>query len=723
MSNEVLNEDYEIFFFADANLESYYEENPIFIYREDNFIQFELLNSFLVSSASENEARNGMIQCGNELSYFLKLSKDITEIPNNLDNHQFKYMLILLKFLKAVENKNFFEFYQALICQYFFHQNDGARRNEYFDFEKIFNSNFLTRIDFSIKKNIFSTFLNSYMINYEFHNGNLILFENSRKFYDVALFDENIPFKNLLITDFRVFCILENILKDTNTRKIFKLLLNETNIKSLIINSYKGCEIFDRNLHFFILSIHTFKSIVMANFIKFSLFFISKLKAVFELNIEYLSLKNIVVSKSILGLFLKKGGLKGLVLYNVNIMEHYGFTDVYSASNETLHFIDFKNVFIGVNRWNNFFSSANVSKIILLFRSIIAEEYFLQEFKNLNRKMNVVYFKAQFCFRKISKSFIKCLNNFEHLKTLKLKGNLTVEKDKLYLCQVIENMKKLKYLEICQLSYEFESFSLLLKFSKIKALHLENIFFDNDTLLVSLFENNRFLIKLVLKKITISQLCLEEIFKLENLKILKLQFCTIKPNINCANINFNSKNINYLNLDGTSLEEIKNFNIFSQLDSLEYIYLWKCNYLLVNLSMFSFLCNLKLKIISYEYNDLYFNDLNRIKKIEVLEELILCGCKFNDCSFCNLGNDCGFFNSLVNLNLSFVRIKIEDLIYLKNFKNLTKISIELDDLNLNIAKFIFVSLPIIQIVTNFVTEDINYNEICRYLNEKNIEIF
>ncbi|TBT98963.1 hypothetical protein CWI36_2154p0010 [Hamiltosporidium magnivora] len=139
--------------------------------------------------------------------------------------------------------------------------------------------------------------------------------------------------------------------------------------------------------------------------------------------------------------------------------------------------------------------------------------------------------------------------------------------------------------------------------------------------------------------------------------------------------------------------------------------------------MFSFLCNLKLKIISYEYNDLYFNDLNRIKKIEVLEELILCGCKFKDCSFCNLGNDCGFFNSLVNLNLSFVRIKIEDLIYLKNFKNLTKISIELDDLNLHMAKFIFVSLPIIQIVTNFVTEDINYNEICRYLNEKNIEIF
>ncbi|TBU07485.1 hypothetical protein CWI38_2393p0010 [Hamiltosporidium tvaerminnensis] len=75
--------------------------------------------------------------------------------------------------------------------------------------------------------------------------------------------------------------------------------------------------------------------------------------------------------------------------------------------------------------------------------------------------------------------------------------------------------------------------------------------------------------------------------------------------------------------------------------------------------------------------NLILNDLNIIKNFEVLEDLNLTGCKFSNFGFFRLGSDCAFLNSLKILNLSDVEINIIDLSYLRNFKNLIKLSLKI----------------------------------------------
>ncbi|TBU12846.1 hypothetical protein CWI38_0606p0020 [Hamiltosporidium tvaerminnensis] len=89
-----------------TNLEPNCNQRHVFTYKKGNFINFDLLNQILQSNTNENSQQCGIIESDFELSYFLKLSKDILEISDNLNNFKFKCMLTVLKCLKAVKHKN-----------------------------------------------------------------------------------------------------------------------------------------------------------------------------------------------------------------------------------------------------------------------------------------------------------------------------------------------------------------------------------------------------------------------------------------------------------------------------------------------------------------------------------------------------------------------------------------------------------------------------------------
>ncbi|TBU20168.1 hypothetical protein CWI38_0119p0010, partial [Hamiltosporidium tvaerminnensis] len=123
-------------------------QRHVFTYKKGNFINFDLLNQILQSNTNENSQQCGIIESDFELSYFLKLSKDILEISDNLNNFKFKCMLTVLKCLKAVKHKNNVKLLQAFICTDLVFKDLSNSKNNYH------SSEFLLELNSSIGKNI-----------------------------------------------------------------------------------------------------------------------------------------------------------------------------------------------------------------------------------------------------------------------------------------------------------------------------------------------------------------------------------------------------------------------------------------------------------------------------------------------------------------------------------------------------------------------------------------
>ncbi|TBT97711.1 hypothetical protein CWI36_2750p0010, partial [Hamiltosporidium magnivora] len=238
MFDEVMNEEYELLLSLSVDNENIYDDKPIFAYGKENNIQFDVFNNILKENTSKTNFKCGKIQCSYELSYFLRLSRDITELPNYFNNYQLKCMLTTLKYLKAIENKKIIKFFIALVFNHCNCDNINESKKNNVDFDYITWSDFITEIDRNMKTNLLSGFMSYFMIEFVFNDGNLILLENTKDYYDVLLFDKNIPFKHLLINKFKTFFALENILKNPRSLNIFRVLLDELNLKSLIINNY-----------------------------------------------------------------------------------------------------------------------------------------------------------------------------------------------------------------------------------------------------------------------------------------------------------------------------------------------------------------------------------------------------------------------------------------------------------------------------------------------------
>ncbi|KAK1347170.1 hypothetical protein LUQ84_003358 [Hamiltosporidium tvaerminnensis] len=113
----VCNEDYELKLLPDFNVDLDVDKHPFFIYGTENFITFEVFDHILSLNTSDKEYKKGIIECRYDLSYFLRLTKDISEASNELNGYQFKCMLMTLKNLKVVENKNIIKFLQIITLE------------------------------------------------------------------------------------------------------------------------------------------------------------------------------------------------------------------------------------------------------------------------------------------------------------------------------------------------------------------------------------------------------------------------------------------------------------------------------------------------------------------------------------------------------------------------------------------------------------------------------
>ncbi|TBU08692.1 hypothetical protein CWI36_0107p0020 [Hamiltosporidium magnivora] len=177
------------------------KNTKIFAYEKDHFINFESLNNILNLSISDRP--NGKIECNFDLLYFLKSTKDITEIPDEVNHIDIKTILIGFKYLKAINNKNMSKFIQALIFKIFLTPNKSFLKKNCTYIQGLMDLNFWSKMDFYITKSFISGLLNIWMINNIFRDGNLILIKNTRRYYDFVYFDKHIPYKNISIDSSR----------------------------------------------------------------------------------------------------------------------------------------------------------------------------------------------------------------------------------------------------------------------------------------------------------------------------------------------------------------------------------------------------------------------------------------------------------------------------------------------------------------------------------------
>ncbi|TBU07133.1 hypothetical protein CWI36_0321p0020 [Hamiltosporidium magnivora] len=310
----------------------------------------------------------GIIESDFELSYFLKLSKDILEISDNLNNFKFKCMLTVLKCLKAVKHKNNVKLLQAFIYTDLVFKDLSNSKNNY--------------IDYYIKKDFISAFLNIFMIQFEFHNENLIL-------------------------------------------SFFKFLL--------------------------------------------------ELNSSIDKNIEFLSLKNLLVPKDTLALLLKKKEeLDGLVLHDVKTVENLSFIDECLNLNGKIDYVDFENVDISENRWKLFFDEFKVSKLILKLG--YGSRNFIDEFIKLKSNIYISYLSLNLNYYSMTEEFCRSLMLFEELETQKLYDYKVKEYTESFFIYTIERMKYLEDLIIPRSSYEVtDDFKFYLQNWEIRTFHLENI--------------------------------------------------------------------------------------------------------------------------------------------------------------------------------------------------------------------------------------------------------
>ncbi|TBU03707.1 hypothetical protein CWI37_0247p0040 [Hamiltosporidium tvaerminnensis] len=721
-----LCDDYELNFYYNIDTIQFNQENCFFRYKKDNFVGFEKLNNILLTNTFQNRPTKGIIECNFDLSYILKLTNDITEIPFNLNCFQFKCILTTLKYLNVVNNKNMVKLLEAVLFNNFINQSNNDLKGKNGNFEEIFSSNFFVNMELTLKKNFLLAFLNVFTIKYIFNGENLILLSKNTEDYNSALFDENIPYKSLMLNNLNIFYIFENILKDSYVLNIFTILLNQINMNSLILDNNLNLKILDLDFKFHIFLAKTFKSITISNFRNSSsILFFSKLSVIFRNDIEYLCLANLQVSSRALVLFLNQKNLKGLsLLHGVFELEHIKFIKENTDPNETLEFIKFQCVILENTWWNYILRKTNIRKIIIFFFTFLEQKDFMAKFIELDTPKFLLHLEINFCYSEIPEDFYHALIYFRSLQTLKLRSYKNDKNTEAFLAKAIENLKDLECFKIVQENiFNFLYYPIFYGHS-LKYLHLESLFSDPEIPLLCFGNSYKSLSQLILVNIYISMSSLIEISKLENLTLLSIIFCIFEKNtIDLQKYNFMSKNIYSLELNDINIDIFNYFDIMNEMDYLIYLNLTTCRLFSGYLAKLSSGCNSRLKRLVYESSKLDSNDLARIGNLEVLENLNFAECKFINTNFHVLGNDCKFLNSLRNLNLSFVETTLEDLNYLKKFKNLEELSLtSFPCLNFEtIKKYIF-PLPISYLSTRINSKRDDFNIICRYFYEKNIII-
>ncbi|TBU02485.1 hypothetical protein CWI36_1102p0010 [Hamiltosporidium magnivora] len=76
------------------DLKFFDEKIPVFTYKKEKFIGFEVLNIVLSSSVTYGIYKNIILESDFELSYFLRLKKDIAEFPFVFNNYQSSHLEI-----------------------------------------------------------------------------------------------------------------------------------------------------------------------------------------------------------------------------------------------------------------------------------------------------------------------------------------------------------------------------------------------------------------------------------------------------------------------------------------------------------------------------------------------------------------------------------------------------------------------------------------------------
>ncbi|KAK1349414.1 hypothetical protein LUQ84_001590 [Hamiltosporidium tvaerminnensis] len=691
----------------------------VFTYENTNFISFEVLKSLFDSNTSKNQC--GKIECNFELEYILKITKDITAIPDTVNYNHFESLLIVLKYLKAVADKNLSQLLQGIFFKIFSSKNIVDSTNTDARIEEVFCKNIFVQSESSLKEAIISAFINTLMLKHVFCDENLIILSIKNEFFDTSLFNEHIPYKNLLINNFKVFSILENHLKNPEIFKIFKVLLKEININSLIFFRYQISKFKSKN-HIFVFPIHIFKAITVSNVSDSTGIMIYELGLAVDKNLEYFTLKNLSIDSDDIISFLKKHKVKGLIFDNVRRCSGFNGFESFMSLQETLEYIEIRNFKTKFNWWINFCKKLNVRKVILIFNSIFIAENFINEFITLNFSINFIYFEIDFCYSKLSKEFCDSLKYLRFLHTLKLsnyESNINLEP---YIVNVMKNMPELKNVTIYHKYFSNKFYRLLFQKPKIRVLHIRNVILNKKTLKLNSFNNYKYLTQIFLSNLKIDTFSLNEIFKLENLKVLSLRFCDIESIEKSYYEKFIPRNIKSLYLYDSNLNKTKEFNLLNELKFLENLHLSSRKIYSNYLSGINQNCNLTLKTLCYKYGICDINDLNRIMNLQILEELNLYESRFVNIRFYQLGENCRFLNSLRILNLWGVCMCLKDLEYLRNFKNLQNLRLSFSGVrfvqfNFNIISLSRASSFFKQIYNNF-----NHQHTSNFLYEEGIEI-
>ncbi|TBU11084.1 hypothetical protein CWI38_1394p0010 [Hamiltosporidium tvaerminnensis] len=691
----------------------------VFTYENTNFISFEVLKSLFDSNTSKNQC--GKIECNFELEYILRMTKDISALPDTVNYNHFESLLIVLKYLKAVADKNLSQLLQRFIMKICNSENFVDSTKADVRIEEVFCKNIFFQSELSVKKTMISAYLNILMLKHVFCDENLIILSNKNEIFDTSLFNKHIPYKNLLINDYKAFCILEYHFKSPKILDILKILLNEINIKSLIFYNFLNYRTTDINFGFLKYLTDIFKSLIVFKPLGVSQIIYFELNKVFDLNLEFFTLRKLFVDRDTLIFFFNKQTIKGLILDNITLDVDIDYFQKIFCLSEKLEYIEFKNIEMPFIWWIEFLQKSNIRKIILSFNSRFVTTNFIYEWCKIEFHPNVLYLEIAFCYFEICREFWDSLWYFKYLQTLKLFDYESNKKTELCVFRAIKNMKDLENLSINNDFLSNDFFIFLFKKQGIKILHLNNSYFKRQTLNLEITNNYKSLNEIILKNIYVSKNTLKEIFKLESLSKLSFQFCDLKSKKSTEYLVFMSKNIKKLYLMGSVVKVFEDLDIFAGLEYLEKLQILGRKIYSCSLSNINLLCNSTLKSISYRSGILNLNNLNRLKLLKVLEELDICECEFSECCFYQLGKDCMFLNSLKYLNLSFVRINLTDFAYLNNFKNLIFIELSYSGVPLIQLKFTRISSQKCHFFTKETCDEKNARNLSKRFMEDGIE--
>ncbi|TBU12715.1 hypothetical protein CWI38_0657p0030 [Hamiltosporidium tvaerminnensis] len=643
----------------DKNTGSINNGKHVLTYKKNNFIRFDILDDILHQNISDNIIWK--IECNFDFLYILKLTNDISELSDGITDVEFKWLLFSFQYLKVIENKNLSKFIRALYFNMLLNQNINNSKNENQNLKVVFSLYHSLEIYSVFKRKLIIEFLNALMIRHVFYDENLILCRNIKDTFDPSLLNEHIPYKSLLINDFKVFSILEKIITNRHIFNYFMFLLEQINIKAFILNCYQVSQTKSQNFDFFSNCKHLFKAITISNLTIATQYIFSQLNESIDGNLEIFTLRNSIVDGRYVDTFLKKHNLKGLKLDNVNMGADVSFLDAYMDSNQSLEYIDLRKVKFNFSWLINLTSSSNIQKCILFFDLSFSEQYFIREcakLKDLHIDV-LLYLQIRFYSYRISEEFCIFLKNFRSLQTLILLNYRSDKNTDLLLLNAIGTLKFLENLTVGNNFFSTKFYNYLFQIPRIETLIINNFFLHKKTLELKPFSDYKYLTRLNLNSVKISGLSLIEIFKCENLKVLSLEFCELKSIRNIKLLDFRSLSIKSLCLSGSNLKAFKNLDILASLEYLETLFVSGCKSYLCNLTKLSIGCNLRLKKLTYKWGNISYNDLNRIKYLEVLEKLDLTECKFTEgMKLYKLGNDCRFLHSLKHLNLWGVRIDL-----------------------------------------------------------------